>query len=256
MKYKNVVITGGGIGGIVTANHLAKLLPPEVEITLIEKNEIHSFPASYLWLMVNQRKPQLTRVSDNTITWSDSYDKVLNDIFAVQNEIAQKVVDQLGGSFANNQIKKEIHPTDNLAAYDFYLQGLAYYKCGNTIKAEVQNSINMCRKAIALDPKFASAYALLSKDLMSMYWFYFDRSEENLQEAFDNAQISFKLNPNLAEAHLALGYYYYWGKLNYSKAIEGFSKALKIQPNNAEAFAATGYVYRRMGNFSSVKNFV
>ena len=58
MKYKNVVITGGGIGGIVTANHLAKLLPPEVEITLIEKNEIHSFPASYLWLMVNQRKPQ------------------------------------------------------------------------------------------------------------------------------------------------------------------------------------------------------
>lgn len=194
--------------------------------------------------------PQLIRVSDNTIIWSDSYDRILNDIFAVQNEIAQKVVGQLGGSLSNNQIPKETPPTDNLAAYDFYLQGLSYYKRGNTIKSEVLNSISLCRKAINLDPKFASAYALLSKALTSMYWFYFDRSEENLQEAFDYAQKSFQLNPDLAEVHLAFGYYYYWGKLNYSKAIEEFSKALKIQPNNAEAFAATGYVYRRMGNFN------
>ncbi len=193
--------------------------------------------------------PQLTRVSDNTITWSNSYDKVLNDIFAVQNEIAQKVVDQLGGSLANNQIQKETPPTKNLAAYDYYLQALSYSKRGNTIKADILNSISLSKKAIDLDPKFALAYALMAKEQISMYWFYFDRSNENLQEAFDNAQKSFQLNPDLAEAYLALGYYYYWGKLNYSKAIEEFSKALKIQPNNAEAYAATGYVYRRMGNF-------
>ena len=194
--------------------------------------------------------PQLTRVTDNTITWSDSYDRVLNDIFAVQNEIAQKVVDQLGGTFTHNQIAESTPPTGNLEAYDFYLQALAYYKRGNTIKSEVQKSIVYCKKAITLDSKFASAFALLAKEQLSMYWFYFDRSNENLQEAFDNAQKSFQLNPDLAEAHLALGYYYYWGKLNYSKAIEEFSKALRIQPNNAEAYAAIGYVYRRMGNFN------
>ncbi len=193
--------------------------------------------------------PQLIRVSDNTITWSDSYDRVLNDIFAVQNEIAQKVVDQLGGTLANNQIQKETPPTENLAAYDYYLQALSYSKRGNTIKPDILNSISLSKKAIDLDPKFALAYALLAKEQISMYWFYFDRSDENLQEAFDNAQKSFQLNPDLAEAYIALGYYYYWGKLNYSKAIEEFSKALKIQPNNAEAYAATGYVYRRMGNF-------
>ncbi|MDP3581749.1 MAG: FAD/NAD(P)-binding oxidoreductase, partial [Ignavibacteria bacterium] len=58
MNKSSVVILGGGVGGIVTANHLAKLLPPESEIILIEKNRLHSFAASYLWLMVNKRTPQ------------------------------------------------------------------------------------------------------------------------------------------------------------------------------------------------------
>lgn len=193
--------------------------------------------------------PQLTRVSDNKIIWSNSYDKVLDDIFSVQNEIAQKVVDQLGGSLLANQIQKNT-PTDNLDAYDFYLQGLAYYKRGDQNKSNIQNSISLYEKAIKLDPKFAAAYASLSKDMSSMYWFYFDRSEENVNNAFENAQKSLQLNPNLAEAHLALGFYYYWCKLEYDKAIKEFSEALKIQPNNAEAFSALGYVYRRMGNFN------
>jgi tetratricopeptide (TPR) repeat protein len=198
--------------------------------------------------------PQLTRVSDNTITWSDSYDKVLDDIFNVQNDIAQKVVDQLGGSLLSNQIHKSA-PTDNLDAYDLYLRGLSYENRGAFSKSDILNSISLFNKALKLDPNFALAYANLSKSQASMFWFYFDRSEKNVNDAFDNAQKSFQLNPNLAEAHLALGYYYYWCKLNYSKAIEEFSEALRIQPNNAEAYFGLGVVYRRMGNFNlSIQN--
>ena len=58
MESKRIVILGGGVGGIITANHLAKLLPPKIEIILIERNKAHSFPASYLWLMVNKRKSE------------------------------------------------------------------------------------------------------------------------------------------------------------------------------------------------------
>ncbi|HCY76124.1 MAG TPA: hypothetical protein DHV28_09410 [Ignavibacteriales bacterium] len=58
MNKRKVVILGGGVGGIVTANHLAEILPKEIEIILIEKNKIHSFAASYLWLMVNKRRMQ------------------------------------------------------------------------------------------------------------------------------------------------------------------------------------------------------
>ncbi len=82
MQSKNVVILGGGVGGIVTANHLAKLLPPEIEIILIERNKMHSFPASYLWLMVNKRKPEQV-----TAQLQDLVDKRITVLYEEAKEI-------------------------------------------------------------------------------------------------------------------------------------------------------------------------
>jgi len=194
--------------------------------------------------------PQLTRVSDNTIIWSDSFDRVLDDIFAVQNEIAQKVVDHLSGSLNTDQMRKNVRPTDNLEAYDLYLRGLAYDNRGTYLKDDIQNSINLFSKAVVLDPKFASAYAYLSKSKSEMYWFFYDRTKNIVKESYDNSQKAYQLNPDLAETHLSLGYYYYWCELNYERAIKEFSKVLEIQPNNAEAVFGLGVVYRRMGNFN------
>ncbi len=198
--------------------------------------------------------PQLTRVSDNTITWSDSYDKVLDDIFSVQNDIAQKVVDQLGGSLLAGQVQQNA-PTKNLEAYDLYLRGLSYEMRGSYLKSDFVSCINLYKKAVELDPEFALAYSHLSRGQASMYWFFYDRSEKNVSDAFKNAQKSFELAPDLADTYLALGYYHYWCKLDYEKAIEEFSKARDIQPNNAEASFGLGVVYRRMGIFDqSLKN--
>ncbi len=194
--------------------------------------------------------PQLTRVSDNTITWSDSYDKVLDDIFNVQNDIAQKVVDQLGGSLSTNRVNKKV-PTGNIEAYDYYLRGLSYESRGSYLKSDFSSSINLYKKAIELDPGFALAYSQLSRMQASNYWFYYDRSSENVQNAFKNAQKAFELDPDLAETHLALGYFYYWCRLDYGNAIEEFKKAREIQPNNAEAAFGLGVVYRRMGEFEN-----
>lgn len=200
--------------------------------------------------------PQLTRVSDNTITWSDSYDKVLDDIFSVQNDIAQKVVDKLGGSLLGSQVQKNI-PTNNLDAYDFYLKGLSYEARSGYMRSDMVNAINLFKKAVELDPEFALAYSHLSKNQASTYWFYYDRSDEIVRDAYANAQKAFQLNPNLAESHLSLGYYYYWCKLDYNTAIKEYSRALEIQPNCADAFFGLGIVYRRMGNFElAIKNMI
>lgn len=200
--------------------------------------------------------PQLTRVSDNTITWSDSYDKILDDIFSVQNDIAQKVVDKLGGSLLGNQLRKSA-PTENMMAYDYYLKGLSYEARSAYLQSDMVNSVSLFSKAVELDPGFGLAYSHLSKSLASMYWFYYDRSDKIVKDAYDNAQKAYQLNPELAESHLALGYYYYWCKLEYNKAIKEFSRALEIQPNCAEAFFGLGIVYRRMGDFElSIKNMV
>ncbi len=198
--------------------------------------------------------PQLTRVSDNTITWSDSYDKVLDDIFNVQNDIAQKVVDQLGGSLSTDRVNQKA-PTDNIEAYDYYLRGLSYESRGSYLKSDFNSSIKLYQKAIELDPGFALAYSQLSRMQASNYWFYYDRSSENVQNAFKNAQKAFELDPDLAEGHLALGYFYYWCRLDYGKAIEEFTKARDTQPNNAEAAFGLAVVYRRMGQFEDcIKN--
>jgi len=89
MYNKKVVILGGGVGGIVTANHLAKLLPEETEILLIEKNKNHSLAASYLWLMVNKRKPEQI-----TFSLRKLIDKRVNILFgeAKQIDVENKIV--------------------------------------------------------------------------------------------------------------------------------------------------------------------
>jgi len=201
--------------------------------------------------------PQLTRVSDNTITWSDTYDKVLNDIFAIQSDIAQQVVDKLGTSLHTNQTVENTPPTNNLSAYDYYLQGLSYYKRGGYLRSDTEMSISLFNKARELDSTFAQAYANLSSSKSRMYFFYYDRSIKNIQEAFNDAQKAYQLNPNLAEVHLALGFYYYWCKLEYEKAIKEFSQTLKIQPNNTESYFGIGLVYRRTGEFNlAIKSFL
>jgi len=193
--------------------------------------------------------PQLIHITDNTVAWSNSYDRVLDDIFTVQNEIAQKVVDQLSGSLVSDKIEKISPPTKNLKAYDYYLQGLSYENRGGYSKSDVENAINLYKKALELDPDFAQAYASLSKNKSGLFWFFYDRNEKNVEEAYHYAEKSFALNPDLAEVHLAFGYYHYWCKLNYTEAIKEFSKVLRIQPNNSEAYFGIGVVYRRMGDF-------
>jgi tetratricopeptide (TPR) repeat protein len=82
-----------------------------------------------------------------------------------------------------------------------------------------------------------------------MYWFYYDRSEERLEMAKEAVDKAFQLNPELPEARLALGHYYYQGHLDYDRALEQFAIAQKSQPNNSELLSFIGYVQRRQGKF-------
>jgi len=107
----------------------------------------------------------------------------------------------------------------------------------------------MCDKAIALDSTFAQAWALKSLVRSQMYWFDQERTDEALIAARKSAETALQLDPGSPEAHLAMGYYYYWCLLDYDAALEEFARAWEIQPNNAAIFGAIAYVERRKGNF-------
>ncbi|MDP1993854.1 MAG: FAD/NAD(P)-binding oxidoreductase, partial [Ignavibacteria bacterium] len=128
MNKSSVVILGGGVGGIVTANHLAKLLPPESEIILIEKNRLHSFAASYLWLMVNKRTPQ--QISSQLRELVDKRVKILfeevkqinaeNKIIITENsQISfQYLVIALGAELDKTHLDKQQYGVHNFFTYE------------------------------------------------------------------------------------------------------------------------------------------
>jgi serine/threonine-protein kinase len=193
--------------------------------------------------------PQLIRVSDDTHLWSDRYDAVLANIFQVQSDIAQQVAETLDLTMLEPERKAlESRPTQNMPAYDYYLRGDEYLYRGY-LENDFRIAIQMYEKAIELDPTFALAYTRLARAHDKMYWLYHDRSEERLEMEKQAVDKAFQLNPNLPEAHMALGWYHYHGYLDYDRALEQFAIARKSQPNNSKILEGIGYVQRRQGKF-------
>lgn len=191
---------------------------------------------------------QLIRAADDINIWSESYDRVLNDIFYVQNEISQKVVDKLGVKLLPNRFLSGNQPTNNLDAYDYYLKGLRFkYKVSH--KNDVLTSISLYNKAIELDSNFAAAHAQIAISYMGLFARYYDRDSINVFRAQKHLQIASELNPDLPDVHLARAFYYNLLTFDNEQAFKEFKKTLELQPNNAEANIALGVLYSDKGEF-------
>jgi serine/threonine-protein kinase len=185
----------------------------------------------------------------------------MSEVFRVQSDLAERVAQALDVTLLEPERQAlKARPTENMEAYEYYLRGNEYYH-----RSLLENDFNdfriairMYEKAVELDPTFALTYAQLSRAHVFMYWFYFDRSEERLAMAKQAVDKALQLNPNLPEAHLALGHYYYHGHLDYDRALEQFAIVRKSQPNNGELLSWIGFVQRRQGKFeqalANIKN--
>lgn len=191
--------------------------------------------------------PQLIRGSDDTNVWSDSYDAVLSEIFRVQSAIAENVALALDIALLGPQRRAlAAKPTEDLEAYDYYLRGNELYG-RRFIEAETRAAVDMYEKAVELDPGFAVAYAALARALV---WLnsQFGRTAElpRARQAVDRA---LQLAPDLVEAHMALGDYHYYGRLDYDRALEQYLWVLRRQPGNSDAAALIAWIQRRQGDW-------
>jgi serine/threonine protein kinase/predicted Zn-dependent protease len=195
--------------------------------------------------------PQLIRVSDDTHLWTDRYDEELDRIFDVQSNIAQQIIGQLDITLVGSEKETiEAKPTENMTAYQLYLKGLeAANRLGVDSETETRLAIGMFQQAIYLDPDFALAYAKLAKHKSRLYFWGYDRTEKNLQETKDAVDRAFALRSKLPEAYLALGYYYYYGFLDFENALKSFHEAEKLIPNDSEILISIAYIWRRQGKF-------
>ena len=200
--------------------------------------------------------PTLIRIEDGTQAWSQSMESVLSSAFKLQSDIASRVAGAMDVALAKSEkTSLESSLTSNSEAYDYYLQALEYSD-RSIAKSDFEIAAQLFEKAIRIDPSFAAAYAKLSYVHSNFYWFFYDHTESRVAKSRSAAEKALELSPQLSEAHEAMGWYYYHGKLDYKSALEEFALALKYRPSNSTVYYGIAAVQRRQGNMSgSVESF-
>jgi tetratricopeptide (TPR) repeat protein len=188
--------------------------------------------------------------------WSQSYDRELSDVFMLQSEIARQVVNSIDASLipAAQAQPTGVH-TENLEAYDLYLQAKQYmqWRMGPS-KVELLRADALLERALALDAGFAAAHASLSRVSSAMVFRGFDRSESRTALAESAADRALQLDPELAEAHLAKGLYIYRVLRDYPAALGELQVARELAPGEAEILSWIGTIWKRQGKFESAAN--
>jgi len=179
--------------------------------------------------------------------WAEIYDRELttNNLFDIQTEIAKAIAAALKATLTDSELASVADvPTDNVAAYDLYLQARRYVQ-GET-SSGYQTAIDMFKEALQLDPNFKYAWIGLARSHMNNYWaFGGDPADRDL--ALDAIEHARSIDPDFAELYVAEGFYWYWGYLDYERALYKLDKAIEMMPGNDEAYMWRGWVSRRAG---------
>jgi serine/threonine protein kinase/tetratricopeptide (TPR) repeat protein len=194
---------------------------------------------------------KLINTADSTQTWQETYDYYKRDIIQSQTDITEMVARVLDMKLIESE--REAIPygyTDNTEAYDYFLRGQHYRSLGT--EEGRTKAIEMFNNAIAMEESYAEAYVSLSHILMNLYWLR--RNLESLPGAREAAFKALQFAPELPEAHIAVGRYYYQGCYDYEKALDEFAIACNSYPNHISAIRWTAYCQKRMGKFEDALN--
>jgi len=194
--------------------------------------------------------PKLIKTLDGYLMWAENYEEELSQIFDVQVEIAEKVVTSLGLTLLEPESgAPDYAPTDNMAAYNYYLRGLDISSKG-MLKSHFLSAIAMFDSAIALDPNFALAWAHKSF-IHSEFNFIFATLDAafHQSEAKRAAEQSLAIDPDLSMGHISMGTYYNMVGTDYESAMASFSAARSEVTSSAALSEGIGIVLMRQGKW-------
>jgi len=191
---------------------------------------------------------QLIDTRSDTHVWAEQYDRDLNDLFAIQSEIAQKVADRLNAKVTSvERLAIEEKPTTDLVAFELYSRANDIW--GFSVGGEdVLKAIDLLNQAVARDPSFFKAYCLLAAAHDQLY-FVGDHTPGRLAAAEAAVREAFRIRPNAGEAHLARAFHLYNGYLDYGGALAELEIARRSLPNIPRIFSVTGFIQRRQGRW-------
>jgi TolB-like protein/Tfp pilus assembly protein PilF len=199
---------------------------------------------------------QLINADTDEHMWAEDYDRDLTDVFAIQTDLAQQIVRELQAKLSPmEKAQIERRPTQNGEAYLAFVQAHDLSTRPDKFRGDIENAEQLFERATKLDPNFAEAFAGLA---WIDNWMYhtFDPTAARKEKARAAAEEALRLQPNLPEAHLALGFYYYYCERDYQNALREFAIAKLSLPNSAEVYMAIGSIERRQGKWAqSTGNF-
>ena len=195
---------------------------------------------------------QLIDARADSHLWAKTYDRDLADVFAIQSEVAQEIADSLQAKLSPTEASRVASvPTNDTQAYDLFLKGEFEQRIANSnFRPEsFDQAARWYKEAISRDPNFAVAIAQLAICQLRRHWLTDPLTDAEVMEAGRLAKQALTLAPDLADAHIALGLFYYYGFREYEPALTEFRRAIELQPNNALALSFVAFVHRRQGKW-------
>ena len=192
---------------------------------------------------------QLIDANSDEHIWANDYDRDVTDVFAIQSDLAQRIAEALQAKLSPGEKSQMTQkPTENGEAYLAFVQA-HNLSCEVEEPAKLKQSEQLYARAIELDPNFALALARYSQ-LESWFLHDVDPTPERRERARSLAERALRLQPDLPEGHLALGFSYYYGDNNYDAALREFEIAQRDLPNESEVYLAIGAIQRRQGKWA------
>ncbi len=194
-------------------------------------------------IRVNAR---LIKVADGTLLWTGTFDEKFTDIFVVQDSISNRVASALEFQLSGDE-KSEVGKsyTKNAEAYDLYLRGR--YNAFKITEPEIRKAIAFYGQAIELDPTYALAYAGMADAYRTLAITAYAPSKEVCPQAKALALQALKIEANLAEAHIVLGWIAFWYEWDWNVAESELKRAIELAPNNSDAHRAYAHFLSNLG---------
>ena len=187
--------------------------------------------------------------------WADTYDRGLADVFAIQTEIAERIVAELEAKFTpEEKAEIEVRPTTDLAAYELYVRAkgmIAQVAFESSSIENLRAAAGLLTEATARDPSFFLAYCQLASAHDQIFFYGLDATAERLALAQAAVDAATRLRPDFGETHLATALHYYFGYRDYDRARAELALAERKLPNDPFPIAVNGYIDRRQGRWDS-----
>jgi serine/threonine-protein kinase len=195
---------------------------------------------------------QLIDAATDEHLWAQHYDRKLDDAFAIQSEVARKIVSAVGAVLTESeQGRLGAPPTANAEAYRLYLQGLEYWHRPGLSRENWVTAQQLFEQTVKLDPKFALAHAQLSQVNGTLFWLRYDSPAEQTTRKLRQraeAEEALRLAPDLPQAHEAMAIAYFYGSLDFTRALRELDIARQGLPNDADIWRWIAVVHRRSGH--------